>query len=263
MDQKPIVLYPRMKGMTLALDAIYNDLVHTLGKIGKVGKVGKVGKDAVAYSTVTKYARSAQSSGRKEGRKPPLPKLEMWNAVLSMRRYSRLLPNFRFHFRLRVSFRGGSVFRDPQCTGTGTSRNRFASRCDIFDGSPLFDGEQKQIRVQMAIELLQVLSMQSTRQWHNIITLDESWIYLFNEYDLMSTAPGEIVVDRGRHTVQSPKFMLTVEGNPIGFHVLKSLPKGRKFNAQYYYIIQTISWSQSQIGCGRPGNTAEQVEGAF
>jgi hypothetical protein len=54
--------------MTLALDAIYNDLVHTLGKIGKIGKVGK---DAVAYSTVTKYARSAQSSGRKEGRKPP------------------------------------------------------------------------------------------------------------------------------------------------------------------------------------------------
>jgi hypothetical protein len=34
--------------------------------------------------------------------------------------------------------------------------------------------EQKQIPVQMAIELLQGLSMQSTRQWHDIITLDES-----------------------------------------------------------------------------------------
>jgi hypothetical protein len=91
--------------------------------------------------------------------------------------------------------------------------------------------EQKQIRVQMEIELLQVLSVQSMSQWHDIVTLDESWIYLFSEHDLMWTAPGEIVVDRKRHTVQSLKFMLTVVWNPIGFHVLKALPKGRKFNA--------------------------------
>jgi hypothetical protein len=94
--------------------------------------------------------------------------------------------------------------------------------------------EQKQVRVQMAIELLQVLSVQSTRQWHVIVTLDESWIYLFSGHDLMWTAPGEIVVDRERHTVQSPKFLLTVVWNPIGFYVLKALPRRRKFNAQYY-----------------------------
>jgi hypothetical protein len=96
----------------------------------------------------------------------------------------------------------------------------------------------------MSIELLRVLSVQSTRQWHDIVTLDESWIYLFSEYDLVSmmwTAPGEIVVDREWHTVQSPKFILTVVWNPIGFHVLKALPKGRKFNAQYYIIMQMIS----------------------
>jgi hypothetical protein len=105
----------------------------------------------------------------------------------------------------------------------------------------------------MAIELFQVLSVQSTRQWHDIVTLDESCIYLFSEYDLMWAAPGEIVVDREQHTVQSPKCMLTVAWNPIGFHVLKALPKGRKFNAQYDVIIQMMSWSQSQIGGGRPG----------
>jgi hypothetical protein len=86
----------------------------------------------------------------------------------------------------------------------------------------------------MAIEILQVLSVQSTRQWHDIVTLDESWSYLFSERDLMWTAPGESVVDREPHTVQSPKFMLTVVWNPIGFHVLKALPKGCKFNVQYY-----------------------------
>jgi hypothetical protein len=62
MDQKPIVLYLRMKG--IALDAIYDDLVRTLGK------------DAVAYSTVTKYARSAQFSSRKEATPPGAPDVE-------------------------------------------------------------------------------------------------------------------------------------------------------------------------------------------
>jgi hypothetical protein len=97
--------------------------------------------------------------------------------------------------------------------------------------------EQKQIRVQIAIELLQVLSVESTCQGQDIVTLDESWIYLFSEHDLMWTAPGEIVVNREWHTVQSPKFMLTVVWNSIEFRVLKALPKGRKFNAQYYTIL--------------------------
>jgi hypothetical protein len=120
-------------------------------------------------------------------------------------------------------------------------------------GLPFLTAEQKQIRVLMAIELLQILSVQSPRHGHDIVTLDKSWVYLFSEHDLMWTAPGEIVVDRERHTVQSSKFMLTIVWNSIGFHVLKALPKGRKFNAQYYIIIQMIFWSQSQIGGGRPG----------
>jgi hypothetical protein len=62
MDQKPIVLYLRMKGMVL--DAMREDLVCTLGK------------DTVAYSTVTKYARSAQFSSRKEASPPEAPDVE-------------------------------------------------------------------------------------------------------------------------------------------------------------------------------------------
>jgi hypothetical protein len=70
----------------------------------------------------------------------------------------------------------------------------------------------------------------------------------------MWTAPGEIVVDRERHTVQSPKFMLTIVWNPIGFHVLKALPKGRKFNTQYYTndILVAISDWRRQTGGTRP-----------
>jgi hypothetical protein len=119
---------------------------------------------------------------------------------------------------------------------------------------PLLTAEQKQIQVQMAIELLHVLSVQSTRQWHDIVTLDESWIYLFSEHDLMWTVHGEIFVDRERHTVQSPKFMLTVVWNPIVFHILKALPKGLKFNAQRYTndILVAISDWRWQTGGTRP-----------
>jgi hypothetical protein len=106
----------------------------------------------------------------------------------------------------------------------------------------------------MAVELLQVLSVQNTRHWHDIVTLDESWIYLFSDHDLIWTAPAEIVVDRERHTVQSPKSMLTVVWNPVGSRVLKTLPKGRKFNAQYYIndILAAISDWRRQTGGAQP-----------
>jgi hypothetical protein len=62
MDQKTIVLYLRMKGMSL--DAIHEDLVRTLGT------------DAVTYPTVTKYARSAKLSPKKDGASSEPPVVE-------------------------------------------------------------------------------------------------------------------------------------------------------------------------------------------
>jgi hypothetical protein len=103
-------------------------------------------------------------------------------------------------------------------------------------GPPLLTAEQKQIRVQMTIELLQVLLVQSKARTSD--TTLSPWTsrgficsVSISEHDLMWIAPGEIIVDRERHTVQSSKFMLTVVWNLIGFHVLKVLSKGCKFNA--------------------------------
>jgi hypothetical protein len=85
------------------------------------------------------------------------------------------------------------------------------------------------------------------------------FIYLFSEHDLMWTAPGEIVVDRERRTVQSPKFMLMVVWNPIGFHVpcSKSPLEGAQIQCTilYYYtndILVTISDWRGQTGGTRP-----------
>jgi hypothetical protein len=194
MDQRPIILYLWMKGMVL--DAIHNDLVCTLGR------------DAVAYPTVTKFARSARFSGREEAAPADSPDVErspVNEAILTA------LARFPFPF---------SSVRELSrriCLPRSTVHpHRHLTQSLRFTGRHLrwvphvFMAEQKQIRVQIAIELLQVLSVQSTRQSHDIVTLDESWIYLFSDHDLMLTAPGEIVVDRERRTVQSSKFMLTV-----------------------------------------------------
>jgi hypothetical protein len=78
--------------------------------------------------------------------------------------------------------------------------------------------EQKQIRVQIAIKLLQILSVQARASGRTLPPwMSREFIHLFSEHDLMWAAPGEIIVDRERHTVQSPKIMLTVVWNPIGF----------------------------------------------
>jgi hypothetical protein len=196
------------------------------------------------YSTVTKYASRAQFSGRKEATTLEAPDVEgspvdeaMLAALAEFPFLSMCELSRRIYLRKSTAHR--HLMQSPPFT---VQHLRWVPH--------FLTAEQKHIRVQMAIEPLQVLSVQSTSQWHDIVTLDESCIYLFSEHDLMWTAPGEIVVDRERLTVQSPKFMLTVVCNPIGFHVLKALPKGRKFNAQYYIndILVAISDWRWQAG---------------
>jgi hypothetical protein len=53
--------------------------------------------------------------------------------------------------------------------------------------------EQKPIQVNVAGELLRVLSVQGGRQRHDLVMLDESWSHLRSEHDLTWTAPREIV----------------------------------------------------------------------
>jgi hypothetical protein len=99
----------------MAVDAIHDDLVRMLGK------------DAVAYSTVTKYARSAQFSEAPDVGRSPVDE-----AIL------RALAEFLFLF---------SSVREPSrriCLPRSTMHRyltqslRFTSRCDIFNGSPAF-----------------------------------------------------------------------------------------------------------------------------
>jgi hypothetical protein len=158
MDQKPIVLYLRMKGM--AFGAIHDDLVRTLGK------------DIVALSTVTKYARSAQFSGRKET--SPLEAPDVKRGPFDEAIFTALA-EFPFPFSSvrelsrRICLPRSTVQRHRHLTQSLRFTVRHL-RCVLH----FLTAEQKQIRVLMAVELLQVLSVQSTRQWLDIVTLDES-----------------------------------------------------------------------------------------
>jgi hypothetical protein len=145
MDQKPIVRYLPTKEMTV--DAIHGDLVRTLGK------------DAVTYSTVTKFAHSAQFSGRKEVTPPEALDVErspVDEGILTA------LAQFPFPFSSvrelsrRICLPRSTVHRHWHLTQSLRFTVRYLRWVPHF-----LTVEQKQIRVQMAVELLQVLSVQS------------------------------------------------------------------------------------------------------
>jgi hypothetical protein len=146
MDQKPIVLYLRMKGM--ALHAIHDNLVRTLGK------------DAVAYSTVTKYAHSIQFSGRKEAIPPEAPDMERGPVDEAK---VTALAEFPFPFSSVRELSRRTCLPRSTVHRHFTQSLRFTVQ-HLRWVSHFLTEEQKQIRVLMAIELLQVLSVQSTRQ---------------------------------------------------------------------------------------------------
>jgi hypothetical protein len=118
------------------------------------------------------------------------------SSAVPMRQSSQLLLIMRF--RLSASSPGGLAFLDSLRRGTELSR--FRIRC-LQLVLPFLAAEHKQMHVNMASELLRLLSGQRARQWQAIVMLDESWLDLRRDHDLMAHA--EIVPHRNRHTIRS------------------------------------------------------------
>jgi hypothetical protein len=80
----------------------------------------------------------------------------------------------------------------------------------------------------------------------------------------MWMALGEIVPDRERQIVQSPKLILTIVWNPSGFHAVKALAKGGKFSAQYSTnnILMAISDWRRLAGERSPNKLWVHVDNA-
>jgi hypothetical protein len=157
----------------MILDAVHDDPVRTLGK------------DFVAYSTVTKYVRSAQFSGREEATPPEAPDVERSPVDEAM---LTALTKFPFPFPFSFPFSSVRELSRMICLPRSpvhpyrnrnqhiTQSLRLTSRCDIFDGSPTFDGGTEADSGPDGNRTIAdpLGAKQSTRQWHDIVTLEES-----------------------------------------------------------------------------------------
>jgi hypothetical protein len=98
----------------------------------------------------------------------------------------------------------------------------------------LLSDPQKVRHVELSLSLLRMLEIQEQRAWHDLITLDESWFYCNAYYELIWLPPGEKVLERPRDTVQGQRLMVTIVWNSSGFHLIRVLPSGCKFNSSCY-----------------------------
>jgi histone-lysine N-methyltransferase SETMAR len=70
--------------------------------------------------------------------------------------------------------------------------------------------------------------------WHFVITLDGSWFYRSPDHGQIWLQADQEPPEQAKDTIQDQKIMVTIAWNPLGFHLVEILPKGRSFNAEYY-----------------------------
>jgi hypothetical protein len=66
------------------------------------------------------------------------------------------------------------------------------------------------------------------------MTLDKSWFYLWTSHETIWIQAGQQPPERVKHMNWERKMMVTIIWNPQDFHLVDALPKGQKFNANYY-----------------------------
>lgn len=104
------------------------------------------------------------------------------------------------------------------------------------------NSHQKMKRVHIAQSMLSILSEDEKHGFKNIYTGDESW-FLF-EYSQSSqwVLSKDELLTRTRKTNMQQKVMITIFFNGSGPILIDYLPKGMKFNGEYFInIIQQIS----------------------
>jgi histone-lysine N-methyltransferase SETMAR len=106
---------------------------------------------------------------------------------------------------------------------------------------------QWQIRIDRSIELIRRLESAQTNEPQNLITLSESWFYLWTSHEIVWIQAEQQPPEMVKHMIGDRKTMVTIVWNPQGFHLVDALPKGQKFNANNYIdrILQSLLESRS------------------
>jgi hypothetical protein len=96
-----------------------------------------------------------------------------------------------------------------------------------------------------------MLEVQRDRAWYDTVTLDESWFYLSAGYEFV-WLPQDEKFPKENDTQFNQKAMFTIIWNLRGFHLIKVLEKGRKFNAGCYIadILEPLSQWRSIEAAG-------------
>jgi hypothetical protein len=231
MDQKSIVLYLGLKQMNAT--EIHNDLVATL-------------KDkAMPYSTVTYHLRSTSftPSELPEPEQPAEPDLTPSDEAILLALAEQPFASVRQLARATHLSLGTVYWRLTHKLGFTVRHLRWVPHT--------LSAIDKQKREFSSGVLRGLLEVQRSRSWHDIVTLDEAWFYFKTDYETIWLPPGVAPPQRERHTIASKKMMITIVWNPSGFHVIRALPKGAKFNADYYMseiLTPLLQWRSRQVG---------------
>jgi transposase len=230
MDQRSICLFLEMKG--LSARAIHNELTEVLGP------------EAIAYSTVTKYLRLGKMTTEIE----EIPFIEFEHEENLIDQAITLALNDEPFASIRQIARKTLLPRSTIYRHLTNSMG-FVVKHLRWVPHNLSD-DQKQMRISKSIDLLHLLNSMKHHSWRNIVTLDESWFYLATDYDSIWLPPAEAPPTREKKMISSPKLMLTIVWNPHGFHIIDILPKGAKFNSDYYisHILTPLAEIKESIG---------------
>jgi hypothetical protein len=70
--------------------------------------------------------------------------------------------------------------------------------------------------------------------WQNLMTLDESWFYLWMSQEIVWIQADQPSPAKLKHMIGERKTIVTIVWNPQSLHLIDALLKGQKSNASYY-----------------------------
>jgi hypothetical protein len=91
----------------------------------------------------------------------------------------------------------------------------------------LLTEDDRKRRTALSKDLLALLEKSQRKPCYVVVTLDESWFYLYYEREAIWLQPSQAPPERVKHTIQDEKVMITIATTFRGFHLIDALPKGR------------------------------------
>ena len=176
------------------------------------------GDDAVHYSTITDWIRKIKLGvdilTRKIGSGPSSDSTIDVQICLQ-------LEQFPFHSLRTLS----STLKIPKSTIHDHLRKMgFVVKHLRFVPHTL-NSIQKLNRVQLSKQLLKIIEQARHQSWR---------FFFIEDFEIQWLRHGEKPSTRSKRIISSPKRMITVFWSPLGFKIIEMLPKGCRFNSQYF-----------------------------